>query len=299
MKAVIERLSTDPLTFRELVLCIFFRNRIAGRDTIEKTMPRGTKSPSDIFRSVMEKAKQRLLLESAEAADFEQNGIRGDERAASLGNLFRERPPERFGVEKGEAIDYQDTRTGQLDFVIYDQSRCAPIRVGKENLLLPCEALYCVIEVKTRVTQDELDTSYKAAGKVRALQPFKQPFIPARQDGSSADDDRDRCLYVIFGYTSNLGNDAEWAGKEYLRLAAAAKSAGVAQDCVDRLIILDRGIINPQKRSGKWEAGNADSVFLESYLNIVNFLSRESERRKPVDWQMYAPEGASGWKPLT
>ena len=261
-------------------------------------MPRGTKTPSDVFRSVMEKAKQRLLLESAEAADFEQKGIRGDERAASLGNFFRERLPERFGVEKGEAIDYQDTRTGQLDFVIYDQSRCAPIRVGKENLLLPCEALYCVIEVKTRVTQDELDTSDRAAGKVRALQPFKQPFIAARQDGSSADDDRDRCLYVIFGYASNLGNDAKWAGKEYLRLEAAAKSAGVAPDCVDRLFSLDRGIINPQKRAGKWEAGNADFVFLESYLHVVNFLARESERRKPVDWQMYGPESASGWKPL-
>src|SRR5260370_41842020 len=148
-------------------------------------MPRGSKTPSDIFRSVMEKAKQRLLLDSAEAADFEQKGIRGDERAASLANLFRERLPERFGGGKGEVIDYQDTRTGQLDFVIYDQSRCAPIRVGKENLLLPCEVLYCVIEVKTRVTQNELDTSYKAAGKVRALQPFKQHFIPAGQDGSS------------------------------------------------------------------------------------------------------------------
>ncbi len=261
-------------------------------------MPRGTRIPSDVFRSVMKKAKQRLLLESAEAADFEQRGIRGDERAASLRNFFRERLPERFGVEKGEAIDYQDTRTGQLDFVIYDESRCAPIRVGKENVLLPCEALYCVIEVKTRVTQDELDTSYKAAGKVRALQPFKQPFIAARQDGSSGDDGRDRCLYVIFGYASNLGNDAEWAGKEYLRLEAAAKSAGVAPDCVDRLFILDRGIINPQKRAGKWEAGNADSVFLESYLHVVNFLARESDRRKPVDWQMYGPKSASDWKRL-
>jgi hypothetical protein len=261
-------------------------------------MPRGTKTPNDVFRSVMEKAKQRLLLESAEAADFEQRGIRGDERAASLGNFFRERLPETLGVEKGEAIDYLGTRTGQLDFVIYDRARCAPIRVGRENLLLPCEALYCVIEVKTRVTQDELDTSYKAAGKVRALQPFKQIFIAARQDGSSADDGRDRCLYVIFGYTSNLGNDAEWARKEYLRLEAAAQSAGVASDCVDRLFILDRGIINPQKRAGKWEAGNADSVFLESYLHVVNFLARESDRRKPVDWQMYGPETASDWKRL-
>ena len=262
-------------------------------------MPRGTRTPSDVFRSVMEKAKQRLLLESADAADFDHNGIRGDERAASLANLFRERLPDRFGIDKGEAIDYRDTRTGQLDFIIYDRARCAPIRIGKENLLLPCEALYCVIEVKTRVTQDDLDTSYKAAGKVRALRPFKKPFIAGRQNDSRLGRERDRCLYVIFGYTSNLKNDAEWAGKEYLRLGVAAKAAGVAPDCVDRVVILDRGIINPLRRAGKWEAGNADSVFLESYLHVVNFLGRESERRKPVDWQMYGPRSASGWRPLT
>ena len=262
-------------------------------------MSRGTRTPSDVFRSVMEKAKQRLLLESTDAADFGQNGIRGDERAASLANFFRERLPDRFGVEKGEAIDYLDTRTGQLDFVIYDRARCAPIRVGRENLLLPCEALYCVIEVKTRITQDELDTSYKAAGKVRALQPFKKHFIASRQNDSSVRPKGDRCLYVIFGYTSNLGNAVDWAGKEYMRLVAAAKSAGVSTDFVDRLFILDRGIVNPQKRAGKWEAGSADSVFLESYLHVVNFLGRESERRRPVDWQMYGPRTASGWKPVT
>ena len=246
----------------------------------------------------MDKAKQRLLLDSADATDFEHKGIRGDERASAYAEFFRERLPERFGVEKGEAIDYHDSRTGQLDFVIYDRSRCGPIRVGQENLLLPCEALYSVIEVKSRITQDELDTCLKAAAKVRKLRPFKDGFIAARQDGASASDERDRCLYVIFGYTSNLGNNSDWPQKEYGRLVSAAKSAGVTVDCVDRLFVLDRGIINPQKPAGKWEIGQGSSIFLESYLHIVNFLMRESARRRPVDWQMYGPRSAPGWKTL-
>ena len=208
-------------------------------------MPRGTTIPSEVFRSVMDKAKQRILLGSSDASDFEHRGIVGDERAGSLAKFFEERLPDRFGVRKGEAIDYCDTRTGQLDFVIYDKARCAPIRVGNENLLLPCEALYCVVEVKTRITADELNASYSHAGKVWVLQPFKQPFIAARQDGSDAEDRRDRCLYVIFGYSSNLGNDEEWSKKEYQRLCSAAESANFSLDCVDRLIVLDRGIINP------------------------------------------------------
>lgn len=83
----------------------------------------------------MEKVKKRLLLESDEAGTFEQKGLRGDERAASLTKFFCERICDRFDAKKGEAIDYQDTRTGQLDFVIYDRSRCAPIHMGEETTL--------------------------------------------------------------------------------------------------------------------------------------------------------------------
>lgn len=264
-----------------------------------EAMPRGTTTPSDVFRSVMGKAQQQLLLESAQASDFEHRGIIGDERAASLASFFRERLPDRFGVHKGEAIDYRDTRTGQLDFVIYDRSRCAPIRVGNENLLLPCEALYCVIEVKTRITQDELVKAYISAQKVRSLRPFKRPFIASRQDGCDAEDGRSRCLYIVFGYTSNLGNDVEWTGKEFERIKSAAKSANTGLDSIDRFFVLDRGIINPLKPAGKWIERDANSVFLESYLHIMNFLGRESGRREAVDWQMYGPRSSKGWKSLT
>jgi hypothetical protein len=164
-------------------------------------MPREKGAPSEVFRSVMENAKQRLLLESDEAGTFEQKGLRGDERAASLARFFRERIGDRFDVQKGEAIDCQDARTGQLDFVIYDKSRCAPIHMGKENLLLPCEALYCVIEVKTRVTQDELETAYRAAAKVRALKPFNRPFVASRQDGVSAPSTIGTDAYLQFSAT--------------------------------------------------------------------------------------------------
>ena len=77
----------------------------------------------------------------------------------------------------------------------------------------------------------------------------------------------------IFRYNSNLANDSEWPDKEYLCLEKAAKSTGVSRDCVDSLFILDRGIINPASKVGKWEAGNANPIFLESYLHIMNFIA--------------------------
>lgn len=261
-------------------------------------MPRGTRRPSDVFRAVLRDAKQEVLLGSSKAAAFDHKGIRGDERAASLAQFLRQRLPDRFGVGKGEVLDYLDHRTGQLDLVVYDRSSSAPISAQNENLLLPCEALYIAIEVKSIVTQEDLNTSLRAAAKLRELRPFKARFVPPRRDGSPAEDDNHRCMYVIFGYTSNLSNDADWLAKEQLRLHSAAQNAGASLDSVDRLIVLDRGLINPAASAGKWDAGADASIFLESYLHLVNFLARESRRRPPVDWQVYGPRNTKGWKTI-
>jgi hypothetical protein len=258
-------------------------------------MSRGTKQPSDVFRTVLAAAKQELLLGGEKAAAFLHRGIRGDERAAELAKFLRQRLPDRFGVGKGEVIDFSDCRSGQLDLIVYDRAGCAPISVQNENLLLPCEALYAAIEVKSIVTQQELNTSFKAAGKIRNLRPFKTRFVASRKDGDAADGGSHRCMYVIFGYTSDLSNDAEWLQKEQRRLQNAGRISEVAIDGVDRLIVLDRGMINPGAAVGKWESSSDETVFLESYLHIVNFLNRESRRRPPFDWQIYGPQSTKGW----
>jgi hypothetical protein len=262
-------------------------------------MSRGSREPSVVFQAVLEEAKAELLLGAKKAAIFEHRGIRGDERAASLAKFFRERLPEKFGIGKGEAFDYKDQRTGQLDVIIYDRSSCVPLSAQKENLLLPSEALYAVIEVKSVVTQEELTKSYKAAAKVRALCPFKLPFVAPRQDGSSASDGRVRCMYVIFGYRSDLSNNEDWLEHENERLGCAASEANAPLDCVDRLIVLDRGMLRPSALAGKWVTRDDTSLFVDSYLHVVNFLNRESGRRKPIDWQLYGPRTSKRWTKLS
>jgi hypothetical protein len=262
-------------------------------------MGKDTRSPSVVFQTVLEDAKSELLLGASKAAIFEHKGIRGDERAASLAKFFRERLPDKFGIGKGEAIDFEDRRTGQLDVIIYDRSSCVPLSAQRENLLLPAEALYAVIEVKSIVNQEELTTSYKAAAKVRALRPFESEFVAPRQDGASASDGRVRCMYVIFGYTSNLSNDEDWLEKENQRLASAAVEANAPLDCVDRLIVLDRGMLRPSASAGKRVSGDDISLFVDTYLHVVNFVNRESGRREPIDWQLYGPRTSRGWTKLT
>lgn len=257
-------------------------------------MPRGTRDPSDVFRDVLDEAANKLALSSREAATFEQHGIKGDERAAALASFLREHLPGAFDVKKGEAIDFSDARTGQLDLVIFDRNGSAPILVGKENVLLPCESVYVVVEVKTTLTQDELDGAYRSALKVRSLKPFKSRFVGSRSDGAAADDDAYRCLYVVFAYSTNLGPDG-WLPKEFKRVELAAQGSRVDVDLIDLVVVLDRGTISPGSATGKSVDQDDRSVFLEFYLHVVNFINRERARRPSVDWQVYSARSSPGW----
>jgi hypothetical protein len=251
---------------------------------------RATRNSSALFRNVLTQAEKRLALNFEEAANFEHHGIRGDERANPLIEFLSDHLPNVFAVGKGEARDYLDNVTGQLDLIVFDRSTAAPIQTSSDNLIVPAEAMYAVIEVKSVLSQAEIDTCLQAAKKVRSLRPFKKQFIAPPTDGAIAPN-HFRCPYFIFAYSSNLGSD-KWAESEYQRLLASAKKAGWTTDLIDRLIVMDRGIIQPQGEVALSKL-NSPSLFLEFYLHLVNFLAREIKRRPPIDWMAYT--SSSRW----
>jgi len=257
-------------------------------------MKRPIKKPSAIFSKVIAQAREEVVLEAAKAAQFQHTGIRGDERAGGLKHFFSSHLPTAFGLAKGEAIDFGDRRTGQLDLFIYDKVGCSPLSVQSENILIPCESLYVVIEVKSVLSQKELDTCYEAAAKVRALRPFKKQFISSRTGGIGAEDGGSRCLYIVFAYTTNL-NSTNWMEKEYQRIRTAALTAKAGDDVIDLVVVLDRGLINPGKAAGKLIGEEPMGIFMEFYLHVINFLGREHHRRQAIDWQAYAAGAQREW----
>ncbi|WP_425351440.1 hypothetical protein [Methylocystis bryophila] len=84
--------------------------------------------------------------------------------------------------------------------MIYDQSTAAPIHTAGENLIVPAEALYSVVEVKSVLSQAELDICLGAAQKIRSLRPFKKQFIASPTEGQ-VEKDHYLCPYYIFSYT--------------------------------------------------------------------------------------------------
>ena len=258
-------------------------------------MPRGSRYSSEIFRNVLNDANAELGLAARKAGRaFRHRGIIGDERAVALQRFFSDRLPAAFGISTGEAMDFADRKSGQLDLIIYEKASAAPIEKGGVHLLLPCESLYVVIEVKSVLNRLEAGKALEAAKKVRVLRPFKKQFVSTRKDGEPADKESFRCLYILFAFNTNIAKK-NWLKKEYQRLNELSVKKKIPLDLIDRLIVLDRGMFIPGDSVGKTQNGGRDIIFLEFFLHVMNFIRRESKGRPPVDWQVYSERTVKGW----
>jgi hypothetical protein len=255
------------------------------------------KKGSEVFRGVLEAARDQLWLDFRISTAFEHHGIRGGERERALKRFLEVRLPPSFGVTTGEMIDRSDCRTGQLDLIIYDKSIAQPVLAGDAADLMPCEAVYAVIETKSVLTKAEAESCTSAAAKVRSLRPVGGNFVDSRTDGAGARSGEYRCMYMVFAYSSDLALP-DWLKNEYERFETAARDRGSPVECIDRVVVLDRGLFSPGLAKGVVADDDPVGLFGETYMHLVNFLERERTRRPDFSWQRYAGQSLLKWVAL-
>ncbi len=254
-------------------------------------MPKG----SDVFRNVIESARKQLVLDHEKSSAFAHPSIKGNERAASFADFLRQRLPDYLEVTvRGEAIDCYDHRTGELDILIYDKLAARPISQQRESALVPCEALYVVVEVKSVLNKSHVEACLQHSQFVRNLKPFGHKFVDARRRGAAAQSDSHRCLYIVVAYTSDIAAK-DWMKKEYGRLVAVAEELNLSATVIDKIFVVDRGIINPVRAQGKIVEKGPEYLLAELFIHLVEFVERESSRRPPIKWDIYALPDRKGW----
>jgi hypothetical protein len=125
--------------------------------------------------------------------------------------------------------------------------------------------------------------------KIVSLRPYSKEFAVARSWGADASDENPRCLYTIFAFNSDLGSDG-WLQKEATRLRDEAEELGVPVERVDRVVVLERGMLMPPAARGLAQTGDAKMVLREWFLHLTNFLVREASRRRAFEWQQYVDQ---------
>jgi hypothetical protein len=217
---------------------------------------------------------------------------RGDSREMTFKQLINSILPERYTIEKGFVVNKLTSRSLEQDSLIVDTSSCARFIRTREISYVPIESVAASIEIKSKLTTEELRKSLINAISLKKL-------IFEVTDFSNSDNlkgDTDVC-YAIFAYTStkSLEGMAKELNEYSLQIPDRLN--------LNMIYVLDKGLILPvDKKTGRMFIGAeitstgrygfyrsekskiqwyAEATpFLWFLANIIDFVSKESDKRK-------------------
>jgi hypothetical protein len=178
--------------------------------------------------------------------------------------------------------------------MVYDASLNAQFEGEEQVRLLPAEALLTIVEVKSTLDSKEWSKIAKSVAKYLELKPYRKSFGVRRGGQKATPDELPRCFYSVVAFSSRLVRSSGWARREFDLMTRAFGSV----ECLglDRVLILDRGVINPLERRFR-ESDDFGSNLFTWYIALANFINREAPRREPMDWQQYAGAAfETGWR---
>src|SRR6266568_6164428 len=206
--------------------------------------PKRTSGPAaDVLRKLMKSQQDALNKAFDDATLYSHPGLKGGKREEGVSTFLAGQLPQSLKVVTGQAIDYRGSVSSQLDIMVYDANLNAPLHGEGQAKLLPAEALLAIVEVKTVVTLQEWDKVSRSVAKYLELMPYKNSFGTRRSGQKAVSDNLPRCFYSIVAFSSDLVKSPDWPQRELARM----RNAFGNENCLglDRVLILDRGVINP------------------------------------------------------
>jgi len=244
------------------------------------------------FKSKFESVTYRIAGHFFETDKFNHSLTKGEEREVPFIDFFTENLPRTYSTVKGEVIDIHNESSPQLDIMIYDSSRNMPFYTG-QNYILPAESLLASFEIKSRLSQEEIRKVLKSVQKLKTLKPFGKPVAISKQRRAPTEKITCRYFHVVFAYDTDL-SPTEWAKKEFDRIKRIAKEENIDYALLDRVVVLNRGFLNPTYSIAKESIDNG-GIFLNLYIDLLNYLQRENTRRQNVPYLEYAGSMSKGW----
>lgn len=159
------------------------------------------------FRSVFNKLEADALLFNRR---LPHEGLKGSENEQALADVLRSFLPPKYGVEVNAlVIDREGGVSRQCDIIIYDDVQF-PQYLRK---VYPIETVLAVVEVKTELTKQQVDSALQNEAALRALrfQPLLTPYWRTRTDKEGIP--HAPPVHCIFGYrssTEDFGTFTSW-----------------------------------------------------------------------------------------
>lgn len=240
--------------------------------------------------------EQFLGLSRVIKAEFEKissqiphAGERGTSREEILTKSFLKKYlPERFSIGTGQIFATNRQFSLQQDAVIYDAFNCPLLLKSDRTNLFPCESVYAVIEIKSKLNSFQLKDALEKIVSAKTLpkRPLPLAIGPGIRAGGAS-----RTLGAVFAYSLETS------------LPTLRKKLGELQSSIDQnywinmICVLDKAIVayvDPEKRNiistpqpnfklATWMT-REDSLLL-FYLLLIDHLN--SSVATPPDMKAY------------
>lgn len=230
-----------------------------------------------LYRQVAKK----LISDFKISSQFKHQGSTGTFREDALKTfLLSGRLPEKYGIGSGEVIGPNSEVSRQSDLVIYDRLNC-PVLLFEESVqIFPSDAVYGVIEVKSRLTKQKLNEGLENIAAFKRLVPKERAV--QRNALIQMTYNKPRPFGIIFAYS--LGGNSLDSLTKNLREFEANNDPDLWPNMI---VILDEGIIRHNNKSLETvlysEEFNNDvfpnalhygeDTLFEFYFNLFDILS--------------------------
>ena len=190
-------------------------------------------SVSDLFMQAARRLKKEFdyVLETNP-----HSATKGSEAEKVLREFLNKHLPQRFRAATGILIDSNNALSKQTDVIIYDALSSPVFRFSEDAMILPVDTVASVIEVKSRLTSDELLDAYKKIASVKTLK--KRPSSEMDRKATGSELKMTSTLGVIFAFTSDIA--IETVAQKIEELNKPFDS----QAWPDMVIVLDVGTLN-------------------------------------------------------
>jgi hypothetical protein len=245
-----------------------------------------TSTWQSIYRDIFSARAQAAIAMAKAVKTMPHGGTLGEMRETLVRDPFRPFLPADIGVGTGHLIDHTGEVSPQNDIILFDRSLAPPVMLNENLGLFPIESCLYVIEVKSKLTLDELRQCHFNALALRRLSYRHQPcgWLFAR--------------YLLFAFGSDLVESENGYHKNecsrYQRLYITDNNCVIENDTenswppIRALCVVGKEY--GQEVEGKWQglhADNAGREILAFIGGITNTYRSISKSRNPIWMEDY------------
>ena len=163
-----------------------------------------------VYRELILARVQAAVVAAKAVTNIANPGLKGELREIVIRDLLYPLLPSDVGVGTGTIVSAYDRQSAQQDVVIFDKRILPPIVLEQSTGIFPIESALYTIEVKSKMTADEITTSHTSA---KDLKGFRYTSGDYDESGKATDHIVTKVVSAVLAFDTDLTvggkNDAE------------------------------------------------------------------------------------------